>query len=345
MKRSFVKMSILPKDINKRYELISRVLDQNNGNISQTANTLKITPNCVKTVRKWVEDGKPYKQQQGRPQKLTDNIKYFIVIKTLYFPETSGADLSNLIMMNFQVEVSDDTINNFRKKVAFKYGPRVRALPLTQLHMFKRYTFSRWFLSNRFDHQRFIFSDESWFEIGTQNHYVWRVTGEVYPTVLKEDLVKPPKVMIWGAIGYNFKSNLVIFTQSVNSQTYINQAIKGSRLKEFADYTYGPGNWVFQQDNARPHTSKYSITALKNLGINFLASWPPHSPDLSPIEIIWAIMGQRVEKYRPKDIISLKEILFYVWNNLSFQTINALIESFPKKLNQCIINGGNQVRF
>ena len=31
----------------------------------------------------------------------------------------------------------------------------------------------------------------------------------------------PPKVIICGAIGFNFKSNLVIFTKSVNPQVYI----------------------------------------------------------------------------------------------------------------------------
>lgn len=59
--------------------------------------------------------------------------------------------------------------------------------------------------------------------------------------------------MFWVTIGYNFKSNLVIFTKSVKCDTYIEEAIKGPQLKAWSDYRYGPGDRVFQQDNARPH--------------------------------------------------------------------------------------------
>ena len=67
--------------------------------------------------------------------------------------------------------------------------------------------------------------------------------GEVYQTVLKEDLIKPPKVMIIPS------GIIVIFTQSVNCQTYINQAIKCSRLKKFADYIYRPAKLHFKVFN------------------------------------------------------------------------------------------------
>lgn len=94
----------------------------------------------------------------------------------------------------------------------------------------------------------------------------------------KIDLLHTPKVMIWGAIGYNYRSNLAIFNQSVNSDVYIQQAIIGLQLKSTAD-----GNWISQQDNARHQTFKKSLAALTRLGISYLPSWPPHSPDLSPI--------------------------------------------------------------
>ena len=45
--------------------------------------------------------------------------------------------------------------------------------------------------------------------------------------------------MIWGGIGNNFRTNLVIFTRSVNKNVYINEAIKSSNLKEIADAAFG----------------------------------------------------------------------------------------------------------
>ncbi|KFM58987.1 hypothetical protein X975_04250, partial [Stegodyphus mimosarum] len=41
--------------------------------------------------------------------------------------------------------------------------------------------------------------------------------------------------------------------------------------------------WLYQQDNTRPHTACISQRALE--GVQMLP-WPPFSPDLSPIEYI-----------------------------------------------------------
>ena len=207
-----------------------------------------------------------------------------------------------------------------------------------------RLNFSNWFFTNHLNHLTIVFSDESWFEIGSQNHYVWRIPGEVYPAIEKTDLPHPPKAMIWGAIGHNFKSNLVFFQRSVNSDTYFNDAIIGSDLILNANYVYGRNCWYFQQDNARPHVSKKTLANLRNTGINLFPFWPAHSPDLSPIEIVRAIMGKRVKKFRPKTVQDLVMILKYVWDNLNFHTINALIDSFPRRLQKCIQNRGSQVR-
>lgn len=56
------------------------------------------------------------------------------------------------------------------------------------------------------------------------------------------------------------------------------------------------------QDNARPHVSVETKAVLKELEIDLLDHWPPYSPDLNNIEVIWAIMGKRVEMMKPKSI-------------------------------------------
>lgn len=151
--------------------------------------------------------------------------------------------------------------------------------------------------------------------------------------------------MIWGGIGFNFKTDLIFFTKGVNSTTYINEAIVGSHLKYKADMAFGPHNWLLQEDNARPHTATYTQNCLKRLNINTLQIWPPYSPDLSPVEIIWAIMKRRIEKYKQSNLQQLMQVINYVWNQLDYFTIDCLIDSFPKRLQKCIENNGEEVRF
>ena len=58
-------MIVLPKKTTDRYELIARVLDSHDGNISKTSKALDISHDCVKTVIKWIQDGKPALKQPG----------------------------------------------------------------------------------------------------------------------------------------------------------------------------------------------------------------------------------------------------------------------------------------
>ena len=70
--------------------------------------------------------------------------------------------------------------------------------------------------------------------------------------------------MFWGDVGYNYKSDLIIVKGTLNSENYIDQIIFGSNLIETADAEYGIGNWLFMQDNARPHVSRKNSRFKKN---------------------------------------------------------------------------------
>ncbi len=160
---------------------------------------------------------------------------------------------------------------------------------------------------------------------------MWKYEGEVYNSISQEKVSHLPKVMIWGGIGYNFKTNLVIFSKGCLGRNLYQRSNNWKNLKREADYRFNINNWCLQQDNARRYVDKLAQKKFRELQIQVLPFWPPYSPYLSPIEIIWDIMKRKVEKYRPKNIQQLSYIIQSVWNNLSYYTINGLIDSFPKK--------------
>ena len=73
---------------------------------------------------------------------------------------------------------------------------------------------------------------------------------------------------------------------------------------------------------------KFIPTWDNDLKINgeYVPRWPPNSPDLSPIEIIWSIIKQMLVFFPPKDIDNLKNM------------IKMILDFIPKSICQNIID-------
>ena len=96
--------------------------------------------------------------------------------------------------------------------------------------------------------------------------------------------------MFWGPFGFNGKSELAEISTRLNSEGYTD--ILQEALLPDAGRIGGRG-WIFQQDNARIHTSALTKNFLSQKGVTLL-DWPAKSPDLNPIENLWGIVARDV---------------------------------------------------
>jgi hypothetical protein len=107
---------------------------------------------------------------------------------------------------------------------------------------------------------------------------------------------------------------------------------------------YGIKQWTLMQDGATAHTSKTTIDYLQ-LYVNILENWPSSSPDMNPIENLWAIMKWRIAELHPQNIRDLIRAIRDVWESLTKVEIQKLIDSMHERLNATIQANGDHNGF
>ena len=134
-----------------------------------------------------------------------------------------------------------------------------------------------------------------------------------------------PSKMFWGCFSWNGLGPIVPIVGSVTGQSHakvINKYVVPTLYKYFPN-----GNGIFQEDNAPPHRSKVAMAAREDAEIVVL-DWPAQSPDLNPIENIWAEMKMMVRRRTPP----LKVLEKYVkdaWKDIPPEYYKKLIDSIP----------------
>ena len=75
--------------------------------------------------------------------------------------------------------------------------------------------------------------------------------------------------------------------------------------------------------------------------------WPPNSCDLRPLDYaIWGIMQQIVYRERISIVDEFKERILQVWDALTQDTIDRVIDAFRKRLHAVIrVNSGHIEHF
>ena len=161
-------------------------------------------------------------------------------------------------------------------------------------------------------------------------------------------------IMIWEAFWGSERSDLHLLErdwdskkQGYSAKSYI-QVLESNLLG-----IWTPG-LVFMQDNAPIHGANKTKAWFKEWGIEVM-DWPPYSPDLNPIENLWALLKKEAYKVYP-DINSLEgkgdeaesklfSILQEAWGNIREEVIDGLIASMPRRMAALIAAEGWHTKY
>jgi transposase len=99
-------------------------------------------------------------------------------------------------------------------------------------------------------------------------------------------------------------------------------------------------------DNAPCHTSRLVKDFLETTHLEFI-DWPPYSPDLNPIENIWAYVKYKLyPKFRPaKTKQELIENVFEIWDSIDPDLCKTYCGMYYKRFQAVIAANGLQTKY
>ena len=129
----------------------------------------------------------------------------------------------------------------------------------------------------------------------------------------------------------------------MNSQAYID--ILQDRLLPSLNNLL-PQAGYFQQDNAPIHNSKQTRAFLLQNNIQVM-DWPPLSPDMNPIENVWAEISKKLDREKINNSDELFAKISEFWENLmnNVEYRMSLIDSMPKRVNALIDSKGDSTKY
>lgn len=274
-----------------------------------------------------------HKKGAGRPKKLKEDDTRRILQFAHHHPKSSSAELGVMAVRNGSPAVHRTTVwRALKRRGMKKWTPSAKPM-LTDAHKRARVA---WCIANQErDWSNVIFTDESYFQ-----YYRNKVMEWGYSRPSKATPKHGPAVMIWGGFGKRGKTPLKVAQQSVNADYYqqiLNECLIGNMNALY------PDGFILQQDNARPHIAKTTKKFLADNGVEVI-QWPACSPDLNPIENLWQIIKHRLEKKEKKNVGEWKVAIEEIWEEISHDLLESLINDMPKRIKECIEGRGDKIK-
>ena len=217
--------------------------------------------------------------------------------------------------------------------------------------------------------KKVIWSDETLLQVGhsSRRRWVTRRKGEeldsknIYPTYKSGRVT----LMVWACFTGEKVGPLMIFDKGgVGSDEYMEVILDG--LLSFVDdileqpeedetiRVHDENTFIFMQDNVSCHKTTEILDLLREEGIPIM-KWPAQSPDLNPLENLWADFKDRfhsrfLQLYRrpsrsQEALHQYRELAKQVWEEQGSEMIEHLINSMTERCELLIAAGGGLIDY
>lgn len=266
----------------------------------------------------------------GRPSLLTAELEQQLVNLITANRKATSKRLAAIINETRDTPVTDRTIRNHRRALAFHPVHSRRQPLLNDRHRQLRLEFCQQHAED--DIKQWVFSDEAGVEVGDDGVIYWIRPGEERP--VENRTSHPVRVNFWAFIGWNIWSAPAFFDGACNESVYL------QLLRKHMQPQLPWGDRVLIRDNATWHRTEAVRGWLENHGVTELRDFPPCSPDLNAIESVLGWVKHRVAASGARTADQLKRAIRCAWRELPLDTMRGFIEHVPGVMCQIRANNG-----
>lgn len=320
----------------ERWSIIS--MSKDNRSQRYIARKLGINRNTVRDVlARFDATGSPGSgSRSGRPRTTDDALDTAIAF-TAY---TDVFTTPNKIRRKLQLDVSSRTIDR-RLQEAGLFGriarrERVFSAAEKRARLAFANGYRHW---TKKDWGHVIFSDEKLFYGNGFTGQVWvrRPKGEeLNEKYIAHKVAHPVKVNAWGCFCARGQGYIYLFNETMDAK--LKRTILRENLVPSARLHYdvdAAESWWLLHDNDKKFKSNLVQAYLHNTGVQVL-DFPPYSPDINPMENLWALMAREVELFDCPTLEVLQDKVAEVWKGLSKKFMKKLVASMPRRLEAII---------
>ena len=256
----------------------------------------------------------------------------------------TAASIMNKLAQDHSISVSKSTITRDLHAAGLRCFRRPK-WPTTSAPDFeRRLLWCRSLARQGISSANVVFSDEKIFcsnDFGSSTQW-----AEDRGDVLGRQRTRFPsaRIHVWAAIGIDFRV-LVVLHEYGNARdrwTLDSDEYRSRCLCKVLPFCKTRRKW-YQQDGAGCHVSRKTKKHIADTGARLL-EWPPKSPDLNPVEVLWSLLQSKAAEDHPMSVAELVKAVRKAWRRMPQATINAVVRDFDRKIRECIAANGSVVQ-
>lgn len=248
--------------------------------------------------------------------------------------------------------VSAPVISSLFRRHGIKCRIAATELRLTPEHRINRIAFCELMLE-RWDDDRLqsiVFSDEKTFSTDPfWQKKCYRKDGTRYEpeNLVVKDTSGHITHNYWGAIGIEGPVTPIVRIEGrLTAPKYMREIVRAHVIPMMETFEDNDDRRIFMQDNAPQHTAAATMALFSRQQFE-LMEWPPKSPDLNPIENVWARMVYGWPQIHPRNDENLHAAVVERWRSVGErdQMFRNLYGSLRNRFQEVIDADGHTIAY